>query len=312
MIDIAGAGAFGTSLAIALARAGRPVRLWARNGAENMRQSRENAKRLPDIRLPDQVEVTEDLDALRSDILLVAIPTQKLGLFLDGYRPRAGHLVSCAKGIDLTTGLGPASLLSARFPDKVASQLTGPSFAVDIARGLPTALTLACQDATAVTALQKALSTPNLRLYGSTDVIGAEMGGALKNVIAIGAGAVIGRGLGESARAAFMARGFAEMRRIAHGFGAIDETLSGLSGLGDLILTCTSEKSRNMRFGLSLTQGTAWSEDSTVEGVATARGLAARAEIDTPLVDAVAKLSAGEVEFDEITEALLARPLTME
>ena len=134
MIDIAGAGAFGTSLAIALARAGRPVRLWAREGAENMRQSRENAKRLPDIRLPDQVEVTDDLDALRSDILLLAIPTQKLGSFLDGYRPRAGHLVSCAKGIDLITGLGPASLLSARFPDKVAAQLTGPSFAVDIMR----------------------------------------------------------------------------------------------------------------------------------------------------------------------------------
>lgn len=312
MIDIAGAGAFGTGLAVALVRSGRPVRLWARDGIEAMRETQMNSRRLPDIVLPDALELTENIHDLDSDILLLAIPTQKIGSFLDGYTPRATHLVSCAKGIDLETGLGPASLMAARYPEKSVAQLTGPSFAADIACGLPTALTLAAADEATVAQLQKTLATQSLRLYGSTDVIGAEMGGALKNVIAIAAGAVIGRGLGESARAALMARGFAEMRRIARGFGAREETLVGLSGLGDLILTCTSEKSRNFRFGLGLAKGDAWAEQGTVEGVATAQGLAARADLDTPLVDAVAQLSTGKVDFDEIQEALLARPLIME
>ncbi len=312
MIDIVGAGAFGTGLAVALARSGRPVRLWARDGIEAMRETRMNRRRLPDIVLPDALDLTDILDDLDSDILLLAIPTQKIGGFLEGYTPRAKYLVSCAKGIDLTTGLGPASLIAARYPQKAVAQLTGPSFAADIARGLPTALTLAAADEATVAHLQTALSTQSLRLYGSTDVIGAEMGGALKNVIAIAAGAVIGRGLGESARAALMARGFAEMRRIARSYGAREETLAGLSGLGDLILTCTSEKSRNLRFGLGLAKGGPWTEQGTVEGVATAQGLAARGDLDTPLVDAVAQLSTGKVDFDEIQEALLARPLIME
>lgn len=311
-IDIAGAGAFGTALAIALAREGHDIRLWARHGAAQMQARRENSARLPDIALPARVSVTDDLTLLDADILLLAVPTQALGGFLDGFAPKARYLVSCAKGIDLRTGLGPARLIARHCPKSHTAQLTGPSFAQDIAGGLPTALTIATAQDEAATFLQSSLSTAHLRLYRSTDVIGAELGGALKNVIAIAAGAVIGAGLGQSARAALIARGFAEMRRVAQSMGGQAETLAGLSGLGDLVLTCTSEKSRNMRYGMSLTQGTAWPEDVTVEGRATALGIRDMAQIDTPICDAVAALCERLITFDEALDALLTRPLTKE
>jgi glycerol-3-phosphate dehydrogenase (NAD(P)+) len=191
------------------------------------------------------------------------------------------------------------------------AQLTGPSFAADIAKGLPTALTLACTDDALGAHLQMALSTPALRLYRTTDVIGAELGGALKNVIAIAAGAVIGAGLGESARAALIARGFAEMMRYATANGAQAETLTGLSGLGDLILTCGSEQSRNFRFGLALARGETLPEGTTVEGLHTARQLSESAA-ETPIADTVAALADGKLDISGALDHLLNRPLKPE
>ncbi|MGV6890110.1 NAD(P)H-dependent glycerol-3-phosphate dehydrogenase [Rhodophyticola sp. SM2404] len=311
-IDIAGAGAFGTALAIAFGRAGHEVTLWARQAAGDINAARENKARLAGHALPDTVRATGDLADLKAEILLLAIPTQKLGSFLDTSRVDAPHLICCSKGIHRESGLGPTALIASQRPKAFVAQLTGPSFAADIAAGLPTALTLACANDAIGQKLQTTLSTSTLRLYRSTDVIGAELGGALKNVIAIAAGAVIGRGLGESARAALMARGFAEMRRISTTMGARDDTLAGLSGFGDLVLTCTSEKSRNMRFGMALARGESIDPSVTVEGLATAQELAARKELDTPIADAVAHLANGDITFDEALEALLTRPLKSE
>lgn len=311
-VDIAGAGAFGTALAIALARGGAEVTLWARARAGEMQDARENARRLPGHALPDGVRVTGDLADLSSDVLLLAIPTQKLTDFLSVMPARTGTILSCAKGIHKATGLSPSALIAAHAPEAIAGALTGPSFATDIAAGLPTALTLACADDAAGAVLQDRLSTPMLRLYRSTDLIGAELGGALKNVIAIAAGAVMGAGLGESARAALMARGFAEMRRVAALKGARDDTLAGLSGFGDLVLTCTSEKSRNMRYGQALGAGLPPDPGMTVEGVATAQELAAHTDLETPIADAVAALSQGQITVPDVMAALLNRPLKPE
>ena len=253
-IDIIGAGAFGTALAITYAAAGHQVTLLARDDAAAMTRAGENTRRLPGFAFPPGLRVTDDVTDLTADLALLALPTQSLGAFLATTPLGAQVLVSCAKGIDRATGLGPSALI-ARHTTARAAQLTGPSFAVDIAAGLPTALTLACADDGAGAALQDRLSTSLLRLYRTTDVIGAELGGALKNVVAIAAGVVIGAGYGESARAALMTRGLAEMTRLAVTLGAEQATLRGLSGLGDLILTCNSEKSRNFRYGLALARG---------------------------------------------------------
>lgn len=310
-IDIIGAGAFGTALAITYARAGHDVTLWARDGADAMQAVRENTRRLPGHAFPMGLRVTSDLSRLTAGTALLALPTQSLGAVLSDALLAADTLVSTAKGIDRATGLGPTALI-AHHTRATPAQLTGPSFAVDIAAGLPTALTLACADDDIGATLQDILSTPLLRLYRTTDVIGAELGGALKNVIAIAAGAVIGAGLGDSARAALMARGFAELVRVAEAAGADPATLTGLSGLGDLILTCGSEKSRNFRFGMALARGENLPGDITVEGLHTARQIAARSDLDTPISDAVAALADGAADFASIADTLLNRPLKSE
>lgn len=312
MIDIAGAGAFGTALAIALARGGAEVTLWARSGAQNLQAARENAKRLPGHRFPDSLRVTGNLSDLTSDILLVAIPTQKLDGFLDRMPTRRGTILSCAKGIHKASGLSPSALIATHAEGVATGALTGPSFAADIAAGLPTALTLACADDSRGAELQDRLSTPVLRIYRTTDVVGAELGGALKNVMAIAAGAVMGAGLGESARAALMARGFAEMRRVARTRGAQDDTLAGLSGFGDLVLTCTSDKSRNYRFGMALGAGETPDATMTVEGTATAEEISAHPDLETPIAAAVAALSRGEASVQDVMADLLNRPLKPE
>ena len=272
----------------------------------------DRAKRLAGHRFPDALRVTGDLSDLTSDILLVAIPTQKLDGFLDGLPARSGTVLSCAKGIHKATGLSPSALIAAHAEGVTTGALTGPSFAADIAAGLPTALTLACADDALGAQLQDRLSTPVLRLYRTTDVVGAELGGALKNVIAIAAGAVMGAGLGESARAALMARGFAEMRRVARDRGARDETLAGLSGFGDLVLTCTSDKSRNYRFGQALGAGKTPDAAMTVEGTATAQEISAHPDLDTPIATAVAALSGGQASVQDVMAELLNRPLKQE
>ncbi|MCZ0811214.1 MAG: NAD(P)H-dependent glycerol-3-phosphate dehydrogenase [Pseudomonadota bacterium] len=319
MITILGAGAFGTALAISLSRNG-PVKLWARDPkhVDEMRAARQNARRLPGVDLPDNIKISAELETVsQGQVVLLSVPMQRLrgALETHGAALSQGHLVACCKGMELTTGLGPTRIIAEMLPDTTSAILTGPSFAADIARGLPTALTLACAHDSAGEALQSALSTANLRLYRTTDTSGAELGGALKNVMAIGSGVVMGAGLGESARAALMTRGFAEMSRMAAAVGARPETLSGLSGFGDLVLTCTSEQSRNTRFGLSLGRNESFDPSVTVEGAATARAVTHRAAelgIDMPVTRAITALINGELQVDQAMDMLLSRPLKEE
>jgi len=309
-VAILGAGAFGAALAVALGREA-PVTLWGRS-----QQGRDLA-RLPGITLPDAVTATDDLAAAcQAEILLLALPMQALAAFVaaEASQLQGRALVACCKGVDLRTGLGPVEILG-QIGGPAPAVLTGPSFAADIARGLPTALTLACGDEVLGAALQQRLSTPALRLYRTTDVIGAELGGALKNVVAIAAGVVMGAGLGDSARAALMTRGYAEMQRFALARGARAETLAGLSGFGDLVLTCTSDLSRNFRFGRALGRAEPFDTTQTVEGAATARAVAQVAHslgLDMPITAMVAALIAGEVTLAHAMQNLLSRPLKPE
>ncbi|MEQ3708573.1 MAG: NAD(P)H-dependent glycerol-3-phosphate dehydrogenase [Tateyamaria sp.] len=310
-IAVIGAGAFGTALAVTLGREG-PVALWGRDVGPLAAQ-RENRCRLPGVAFPADMAILTQLEtALESDILLIALPAQSLSTFASTNDLSGKTVVACCKGIDLASGSGPSSLLATA---KHVAVLTGPSFAADIANGLPTALTLACADEAVGQDLQAQLSTSTLRLYRSTDVVGAELGGALKNVIAIGCGAVMGAGLGDSARAALMTRGFAEMQRVAAAFGAQAETLMGLSGLGDLTLTCTSDQSRNYRLGLALGAGRDFDSSVTVEGAATAQALrrvARERGLDLPICSCVADLVAGDVDMKGAMQQLLGRPLKEE
>lgn len=309
-IAILGAGAFGAALAATLGRT-TDVVLWGRN------QTGRAIARLPGIELPETVTVTAEIaDTDTAGVLLLALPMQTLAPFVDTHLARLSGrpLVACCKGVDLQSGLGPVEIL-ARAGGPAPAVLTGPSFAANIAIGLPTALTLACTDDQLGARLQGQLSTPTLRLYRTTDVIGAELGGALKNVIAIASGVVIGAGLGDSARAALMTRGYAEMQRLALAHGARPETLAGLSGFGDLVLTCTSDHSRNFRFGRALGQGSAFDPSTTVEGAATARAVAriAREEkIDMPISTMVAALVDGKIGLTDAMQSLLSRPLKPE
>ena len=314
MIGVVGSGAFGTALAVAFAREGQAVTLWARDPGQvaDMARTRRNDTRLPGVTLPDSLRATADLGDLAGvSALLLALPMQVLGAFLATHPISAPAMVACCKGVDLTHLTGPATLIRAARPDVIAAILTGPSFAADIARGLPTALTLAGGDE----ALQHLLSTPTLRLYRTEDVIGAELGGALKNVIAIAAGVVIGAGLGDSARAALMTRGYAEMTRLALSLGARSETLAGLSGFGDLVLTCTSAQSRNFRFGQALGAGQPFDTSVTVEGAATAHAvakLAAQKGIDMPITAMISALVTQTITLPQAIHALLSRPLKQE
>lgn len=319
MIRVIGAGAFGTALAVSLSRTG-PVTLFTRDSdhAREMARARRNERRLPGVDLPGSITISADLEPNEPVLAtLLAVPTQSLRGFLDQSGKALGPapLVACCKGMELGTGRFPTGIIEECVPGATPAILTGPSFAADIARGLPTALTLACVDPQAGQTLQQSLTTPNLRIYRTSDVPGAELGGALKNVVAIAAGAVMGAGLGESARAALMTRGFAEMTRMAVGLGARAETLSGLSGFGDLVLTCTSEQSRNYRFGLSLGRGETFDPSVTVEGVATARAMqdqAQRQGLDLPITAAVTALVVGELKVREAMDMLLSRPLKEE
>ena len=315
-IAVLGGGAFGTALAISLADK-RATTLWARN-AYGMAETRENTARLPGCRFPAGLYVTETLaEAVNAHILLAAVPMQKLRSFLiqNSSMLNGKTIVACCKGIELETGLGPVAVIREVLPKAVPAILTGPSFAADIARGLPTALTIACADPAMCIQLQQALTTANLRLYRTGDTIGAELGGALKNVVAIASGAAIGAGLGESARAALMTRGFAEMQRLAAHFHANPETLSGLSGFGDLTLTCTSTQSRNYRLGFALGTGQPFDTTTTVEGAATAQAINRLAQdhgLDLPITAAVAGLVENRLDVPSAMKALLTRPLKEE
>jgi glycerol-3-phosphate dehydrogenase (NAD(P)+) len=319
-----GAGAWGTALANAAARAGRSVTLWARDTAhaEEMRETRTNQRRLPGVQLEDGIRPTADLAALSdADAVLFVTPAQTLGEIAPALAlaMRAGApLVLCAKGIDRATGHFLGDVARDALPGRPIAMLSGPSFAADVARGLPTAVSLACPDAAVAEALALSLSSASFRLYHGTDLRGVEIGGAAKNVLAIACGVAIGKGLGESARAALVARGFAELRRFAGVYGGMPETLMGLSGLGDLVLTCGSAQSRNFSFGLALGQGAtpdAASGGKLAEGALTAPVLVSLARargIEMPIAEQVAALVTGNTGVDAAMAALLARPTRAE
>jgi glycerol-3-phosphate dehydrogenase (NAD(P)+) len=319
VIGVVGAGAFGTALAIALSRDGGLVRLWARDHdtVQRLTTDRTHTTRLPGAAFPDSLQITGRLaDLAGASLILLTLPMQALRAFLAEHAAVLDGLplIACCKGVDLTTLRGPTAIIGAACPSSPNGILTGPSFAADIARGLPTALTLA-SSSTAAEAWQHCLSTPALRVYRSADVIGAELGGALKNVMAIAAGVVVGYGLGDSARAALMTRGYAELQRFAVAFGAQPETLAGLSGLGDLVLTCTSLQSRNLRYGIALGSGTEFDRSQTVEGASTAPAvlrLAAEHGVAMPITEMVAQLIDRKIPLDSAITTLMSRPLKQE
>ncbi len=322
-IGVIGAGAWGTALANAAAKAGRSVVLHGRDSAliAAINASRSNEKYLPGIRLDDKVEATTDLArAADTDAILLVTPTQSLRETAQLLAPlvRAGlPAIACSKGIEVGTKKFVTEVIADVLPDVQPAILSGPGFAQDVAAGLPTAVTLAAHDDTLAMKLAEALSSQTFRLYHSADVRGVEIGGAAKNVLAIAAGIVAGRKLGASAQAALTTRGFAELMRFARAHGARPETLTGLSGLGDLILTCSSAQSRNYSFGVSL--GGSGSVDVRgkylVEGVFTAPVLveAARAKnVEMPIAEAVAAVLAGKVEIGAALAGLLSRPIRQE
>ena len=314
---VLGAGAWGTALANQLARTGWRVDLYARDAdhVAEMQGSRENSRRLPGVTLEAPVAPTHDLARLRqARLVLAVVPAQALRALANaaaGFAKPDVAWVICAKGIERETGLFTSDVLSAILPRTPAAILSGPSFAADLAAGLPTAVTLACADALHAEMLCSEISGANLRLYHSTDVRGVEIGGAAKNVLAIACGIANGRGLGASAVAALVARGFAEMARFGRAHGAKTETLMGLSGLGDLVLSCSSAQSRNFALGLALGRGESASA-ALAEGAFTATilcAMARRASIDMPISDAVDAVLAGRMDVAHAIETLLMRPL---
>lgn len=322
-IAVIGAGAWGIALANALARAGRSVTLWARDpaAAEALQRHRESV-RLPGVKLEPQVVATNDLAAAcASEALLFAVPAQALRE-VTGAASRAvaaqTPAVICAKGIERDTGRFMSEIVEETIPHAVVAMLSGPSFATDVARGLPTAVTLAVRDDALARALASACGSTTFRPYHSTDVRGVEIGGAAKNVLAIAAGIVTGRNLGASAAAALITRGFAELMRFGTACGARAETLTGLSGLGDLVLTCSSPQSRNFAFGVALGRGApadSASGGKLVEGAFTASVLATLAReksVDMPIVDAVSAVLNGSLGIDAAIESLLRRPFKPE
>jgi glycerol-3-phosphate dehydrogenase (NAD(P)+) len=321
-VGVAGAGAWGTALAQAAARAGRRVTLWAREPevSDMVNKSHENKAFLAGVSLAPEIVATSSLaDLSPCDLLLLVSPAQHL-------RAAAGALAAhlqthtpvliCAKGIERETGKLMTEVAAEAAPQLDFGMLSGPSFAIEVARGLPVAVTLAFKDGERAAQLAYALSGPSLRPYVSTDTIGVAVGGAVKNVLAIACGIVEGRGFGESARAALTARGFAEMIRFGVALGAKPETLSGLSGLGDLILTASSRQSRNFSLGIQLAHGGRSDAKSPLaEGADTADALLVRARaanVEMPIAEAVAAILRGAIDVDAAINALLARPLQSE
>ena len=319
-VAVIGAGAWGTALAGVAARAGRDVVLYARQPerAAEISATRANPK-LPGARLDANVEVTGDIArAAAADIILIATPAQNLRDAVAALAPhlaRATPVVACAKGIERGTHKFMTEVIAETARDAMPAILSGPSFALDVARGLPTAVTLAAKDEALASALVRALGSPTFRPYHTTDVRGVEIGGAAKNVLAIAAGIVVGRKFGASAQAALTTRGFSELARLGRACGARSETLAGLSGLGDLILTCSSPQSRNFTLGMALGRGERPPRDKLAEGEFTAPvlvELAASQQVDMPVSQAVAAILSGATTIDEAIESLLTRPFKAE
>jgi len=323
---VIGGGAWGTALAQVCARAGLETTLWAREAdvVASVNRSHENTSFLAGIDLDPGIRATGDLAELAgSDIVLAVTPAQHLRATLAGFAPHARdglQILLCAKGIEQGTLKLMTQVLAETIPQATPAVLSGPSFAGEVARGLPTAVTLACADEGCAQDLGELIATPTFRPYFATDMIGAEAGGAVKNVLAIACGIVEGRGLGRSAHAALITRGFSELTRLAVALGGQAETVAGLCGLGDLVLTCSSPQSRNMSVGLALGRGQTLADAlagklSVAEGVASApavRDLARKLGVDVPICEATAAILAGEVGVDEAIRGLLSRPLREE
>jgi glycerol-3-phosphate dehydrogenase (NAD(P)+) len=323
-IAVIGGGAWGSALALTCARAGRQVTLWEHDAANaaNLAQKRESLF-LPGVRLDDGIALAGDLAAAaRADAILLVVPAQAVRAAAAALAPLIAWstpVIVCAKGIERGSKKFMSEIVAECTPKAQPAILSGPSFARDVARGMPTAVTLAAGDAALATALAKALSSATFRPYHSTDVRGVEIGGAAKNVLAIAAGVVAGRALGVSAAAALTTRGFAELVRFGKAYGASPETMMGLSGLGDLILTSTSPQSRNFTFGVNLGRGqkadTIQGTTGLAEGAFTASVLlemARERSVDMPISAAVAALLEEKMSVDEAIESLLARPLKSE
>jgi glycerol-3-phosphate dehydrogenase (NAD(P)+) len=317
-IGVAGAGAWGIALANAAAASGQNVVLWGRNPERMLELNTTRlSDKLPSVRLADSVRVTSDIGQLSACVaLLVAAPAQATRQVAARLAALSGSapLITCAKGIERGTHAFMTEILLETAPNRPAAILSGPSFAADVAAHLPTALTLASDDESLARSLCRLLHGPNLRLYHSTDVRGVEIGGAAKNVLAIGCGVASGRGLGASASAALVARGFAELRRFGEAFGARGPTLMGLSGLGDLVLTCSAAQSRNFSFGFALGKGRSVQEageGGLAEGAFTALALTERARargVDMPISNCVEALIEGSLDVAGAVGALLGRP----
>lgn len=325
-VGIIGGGAWGTALAQSLNRAGREVLVWAREPevVESINAHHVNQRFLPGVALEPAIRATASLtDAAACDAILMVSPAQHVRDMSEQLKPHMRSeqaMVLCSKGIEQATGRLMGDVVAEVLPDITWGVLSGPSFAADVARGLPTALTIACADDTIGALLAERLGNRRLRLYWTNDVTGVELGGALKNVLAIAAGIVEGRGLGASAHAALVTRGFAELRRFGEAMGARPETMTGLSGLGDLILTCGSPQSRNMSLGRALGQGQSVGQalsgrSAVTEGVYTAvavRRIAEEKGIDMPICAAVCDVVSGKLTVATAIGQLMQRPLKAE
>ena len=323
---VLGGGAWGTALANLLAGNGHDTVLWTfePDCAEGINHEHINASYLPGIGLDPALRASSNMaDLADAEIVLAVVPAQHMRAALKQFRQYAGDglpIVLCSKGIEQASLSLMTDVLAEEIPASVRAVLSGPSFAADVAHGLPTAVTLACADAKMGEMLAKAISSPTFRLYTSDDLIGAEIGGAVKNVLAIACGITLGLDLGRSAHAALIARGFAEMTRLGVVMGGQAQTLTGLCGLGDLILTCSSEMSRNMSCGLALGRGTPLAEimsarAEVTEGVSSAPAVCALGEkhgIELPICNAVADILAGKIETADAAALLLNRPLRAE
>ena len=322
-IGVVGAGAWGTALAQAAARAGNTVVLWDRNPeiVRGINDHRRSPRAFPDLALESDITATADLDvALTCEVVLLVVPAQVVREVCQRPTKVAPAVaVICAKGFERDTDRLLSEVVEEAWPGTTVACLSGPSFAAEVARGLPTALTLGVADPALGEALAARLSSPTLRVYWTDDRTGVEIGGAVKNVLAIAAGLVIGKGLGENARAALLSRGLAELAGLGQAMGARTETLMGLSGLGDLMLTALSPTSRNTAFGMALGKGStaaaALEKGGVVEGywsAAVVDRLARRHGVTTPIVHAVAEILAGNLTVEGALESLMRRPLRAE
>ncbi|WP_455874046.1 NAD(P)H-dependent glycerol-3-phosphate dehydrogenase [Rhizobium yanglingense] len=323
-IAVVGAGAFGTALAAVIALTGRSqVTLVGRNPAlmADLKAERLHDAVLPGIELPQALEFSAESDSIDdADIVLFAMPSQAQADAARQYGPylaKDAIVVTCAKGIERATGNLLTDMLERELPQHRVAVLSGPGFASDIAKGLPTAMVIAASDVAVAERLAQAISGRTFRLYPSSDRIGVQLGGALKNVLAIACGIVEGCGIGDSARAALIARGLAEMSRLVVAKGGQADTVRGLSGLGDLVLTATSHQSRNLRFGIALGRGEKADslQGELVEGAfaaAVASRLAEELGIAMPITDAVSAIIEGKLSITEAIEQLMTRPITTE